>query len=279
MGELTNEQLPVNLGISEEDFLKDAEDNRPFERDETIIPFLRVLQPLSPTVQEEHPNYVPGAKAGMFYNLSNEMIYNGKDGITLVPITHQKNYTEWTPISKGGGFVRDWGESLDWQKNCDRDQINAYRPVTRDGTEIVYSIFMFVMIVDKDEGTFDPVIMPFSGTQIKKVRKWASAMINSKEMTSQGPKMAPYHFYAYHATTIGERNEKGSWYGTKVVPLLSPETSRRVRTIDLKNGVGLYQAARAFKQSLNEGTIRAAAPDVAFDGDARGVENEEEVPF
>lgn len=279
MNDLTQkEQLPVDLGISEEDFLRDAEENKPFERNETIVPFLRVLQPLSPAVQEDNPNYVPSSKAGMFLNVANEVIYDGKSGLTLIPVTHQKNYTEWTPISKGGGFVKDWGESLDWQKICPKNQINAYRPITNNGTEIVYAMWFFVMIVNKEEGTFDPVIMPFTGTQVKFGRKWAATLTNSKVKLPSGPKIAPYFFFPYHVTTFSQRNEKGSWYSIKIVPEQHGDGTR-LSTFALKNGKELYNAAKLFKQSLIEGTLRAAEQERAYEADVDSGEQGEEVPF
>lgn len=278
VSEEVKEQLPVTLGMDETEFQREAEENKLFERDETIVPFLRVLQPLSPVVQEDHPNYIPGAKAGMFYNLATETLYNGKDGVILIPITHQKNYTEWTPISKGGGFVKDWGESLDWQRNCQKDQINAYRPVTRDGTEIVYSIFIYTFVVNPEDGSFDPVVFPFTGTQIKRARRWASMMMNAKVPLSNGRALtAPYHYFPYLVQTQGERNEKGSWHGIKISPLM-PDGMTRARTFDLPNGKFLYDAAKAFKQSLTEGVIKAATQDEPHYAEGNG-ENEEEIPF
>lgn len=273
----TEDNALANLGISEEELIKESQENRTFERDETVIPFLRILQPTSPYVNEESSNYVSDSKPGMFYSTSTEILYNGKNGIVLVPVTHQKSYVEWIPIRDGGGFIKDWGEDLGWMSLCDQNQTRQFRPVTKDGHEIVYSQYFFVFIVNIEEGTSEPVILPFSGTQIKKARRWAAMLSNSKIQTSKGSIIAPHYFYPYLATTIGEKNEKGSWYGIKIQQFIN--NNGRMKTIDLINGKRIYETAKMFRQSLNEGTIRAATPErTDFSNETTAPEGDE-VPF
>ena len=49
------------------------------------IPFIRVLQPMSPQLQKQHGSYVEGASAGDLYNTVTGEAYDGEKGITIVP--------------------------------------------------------------------------------------------------------------------------------------------------------------------------------------------------
>ncbi len=73
--------------------------------DEFTIPFITVLQTNSPQCDENEGSYIPGAKAGMFYNTGTGELINGKDGFIFVPVARDHNFAEFTPRNLGGGFV------------------------------------------------------------------------------------------------------------------------------------------------------------------------------
>lgn len=268
------QQLSVVNNIPDEDIVGEASRDRVFETDQLIVPFLKILQPLSPNVQEGLPDYNPLAKPGMFYNTASNELYDGKTGIILVPITHQRSYTEWVPRSEGGGFVKDWGESLAWHQVCEKSQINEYRPKTRDGHDILHSQFHYAYIVNTDTGDFVPVVFSFAGTLLKRARSWASLMANAKIQTQNGPKPAAHSYYTYRATTEIQRNDKGAWY----LPKITPNTidNKWVSVRDITGGADIWQSAKTFRQSLLEGTIRAEQLDA---NEFQSGTSTEETPF
>ena len=67
------------------------------------IPILRVLQSGSPEVDEDNPKYIEGAKSGSLLNLSTKEVFNGKDGVWLIPCGYHKEWVEFVPRDKGGG--------------------------------------------------------------------------------------------------------------------------------------------------------------------------------
>ena len=69
------------------------------------IPFIRVLQPLSPQLQKQQGGYVEGASAGDLFNTVTGEFYDGEKGISVVPCAYSKKYIEWIPREKGGGLV------------------------------------------------------------------------------------------------------------------------------------------------------------------------------
>ena len=51
------------------------------------IPYLIILQSNSPQVDEDDGKYIKGAKVGMFLNTVTGEIFDGKEGVNLVPCT------------------------------------------------------------------------------------------------------------------------------------------------------------------------------------------------
>ena len=75
--------------------------------DDYAIPFLRVLQSMSPQLKKSDGKYIQGAEEGMFFNTVTESIYDGTEGVSIIPCAYKKKYIEWIPREKGGGFVSD----------------------------------------------------------------------------------------------------------------------------------------------------------------------------
>src|SRR6266705_3516211 len=71
-------------------------------RDAFAIPFLVILQDLSPQVKSKMVGYIPGAKPGqIFQNVSQAL----KDTTRIIPCHYSQVFIEWVPRAKGGGFV------------------------------------------------------------------------------------------------------------------------------------------------------------------------------
>ena len=49
------------------------------------IPFLRILQPLSPEVQKGDAKFIKGASAGDLFNTVTQQVWDGEDGVVLIP--------------------------------------------------------------------------------------------------------------------------------------------------------------------------------------------------
>ena len=67
--------------------------------DDYAIPFLRILQPLSPQVVDKT---VEGAEAGDIIETATDELYTEVD---LIPCVYQRRFVQWKPRERGGGFV------------------------------------------------------------------------------------------------------------------------------------------------------------------------------
>jgi hypothetical protein len=213
------------------------------------LPFVQILQSLSPHVNKRKAEYVEGAEAGMFLNTVTNQLWDGEGGIIVVPVYYTRNNIEWVTRENGGGFVKDWGDDPSVLANITRD--TQGRDILPNGNQMVVTATRYVLIVNEQTGEFGQAVITMSSTQFKASNKWNTliSMLRVPRPDGQGT-FNPASFYmSYKATTVPQENDQGSWFGWKV------ETYRP--TLNLSNGQDIYLAAREFKRQLSEGLIKA----------------------
>ena len=172
------------------------------------IPFIRVLQPMSPQLQKQHGGYVAGASAGDLYNTVTGEAYDGEKGITIVPCAYNKKYIEWIPREKGGGLVNA-NHDISILSSCSRDS-ESRRYYTPEGNEIVETAQFFILVLDGE--TAQQAVLAFTSTQLGVARKWLTMLRMARVQNSKGDSVeAPMFAYNYKLTTTTQSNDKGSW--------------------------------------------------------------------
>tara|TARA_R100000935_G_scaffold58613_1_gene96566 strand:+ start:1902 stop:2651 length:750 start_codon:yes stop_codon:yes gene_type:complete len=172
------------------------------------IPFVRVLQPMSPQLQKQNGSYVAGASAGDLYNTVTGEAYDGEKGITIVPCAYNKKYIEWIPREKGGGLVNA-NHDISILSSCSRDTENR-RYYTPEGNEIVETAQFFILVLDGE--TAQQAVLTFTSTQLGVARKWLTMLRMARVQNSKGESVeAPMFAYTYKLTTTTQSNDKGSW--------------------------------------------------------------------
>jgi len=248
-----NQQVAILPGgLTEEELRKASEASQQgFDRSEQVIPFLRILQPLSPQIQD-----MPGAKPGQFCNIATGKLNDKK---LIVPIVHQWNYTEWLPEREG--FVKDWGEDMQgWQNECDAENKNAFKPITKSGNNILIARHFFVFDIDEEDNDIEACIMPFTGTMLTRAKSWSSKITYAPKIkTGNGLVRAPFYYYNYRMTTEIIKRGPYTWY----LPIinLNMENGKAISTLDLPNGKAIWDAARRFEESYNAGEIKVASQE------------------
>jgi len=204
------------------------------DKDAYAIPFLTVLQDLSPQVKKKNAAYVDGAEPGMIYNSVTEKVYNGEEGILIVPVSYHRNYIEWVPRSAGGGFVAAHDiepEGAEWIN--DEAGVRCMLPT---GNELADTRNHYIVLVDE----LEPALICMTKTQIKKSRKWMSQMQALKFKGSNGKLFTPPMFASvFKATIVLERKDQNEWYGWKF---------ERVRDVEQAE----YGVAKGFLDAVKE---------------------------
>lgn len=180
-------------------------------RDDMAIPFISILQGLSPEVKRSEGAYIEGALEGMLINtVTKEVIDTTKTPVTVIPCAYQRAFVEWRVREKGGGFVAEYPAS--YQARTQRDERG--RDILDNGNQLNDTRTFYVMVVSED-GTTTPAVLTMTSTQIKKAKQWLMQQ-NLLRLTSGGKTYTPPMFASkWSVETVPESNEKGSWYGWK----------------------------------------------------------------
>lgn len=195
------------------------------------LPFIQVLQKMSPQVDEGDDAYVDGAKAGMFLNtVTNELF----DELTVIPCDFHKVYNEWVPRDEGGGFVGSHATQ------------DAADQAKRDDTQIVETANHYVLV--ETENGWQPAILSLTSTKLKASRNWNSQIAQRTMDTPRGRKMAPSFACKYTVKSIGEENDKGKYYTIGVSPVEGPD--------GWVNDVELFNQALGFREQLKAGIAK-----------------------
>lgn len=219
-----------------------------FTAEDLAIPFLRILQGLSPEVTRGNEKYLPDARPSMFIETVTREVFDGEAGVVVVPVHFTQSYTEWVPRAKGGGFVKDWKQDGSNLTRCHKDETTG-RDVTPEGTEMVRAGLYYILLVNPATGVSRPAVLSLSGTQLKKARRWNSIIMQIVATNADGTPFTPAMFYmSYLVTSVPEKNDKGSWFGFNI--------NAGVRTVDIPNGVAVYKKAREFAGQAIQGTVK-----------------------
>jgi hypothetical protein len=214
-------------------------------REDMAIPFLTVLQGLSPEVKRSEGAYIDGAMEGMILNtVTKQVIDTDKESLTVVPCAYHRAFVEWRVREKGGGFVAEHPAETDLQHKTTRDERG--RDILPNGNQLNDTRTFYVLIVDGTGGAV-PAVITMTSTQIKKAKQWLMQQ-NLLKLNSNGRSYTPPMFASKWAVeTVPESNEKGSWFGWKFTHdgyLAGPTDP-------------VFITAREFYQSVTDGQTRA----------------------
>lgn len=240
----------TELSLDVNDMMADANSGlENVSSEDLAIPFLRIIQAMSPQVNARDGKHIAGCEQGDIFNTVDNTLYKGAEGVTVVPVAYKRNFLEWLPDRKGLAGVHDSSEILSKVVRSDKGQ-----DYLENGNLIATTANHYVLILD-DVGGFSQAIIAFGGSQLKKSKKWNSIMSGLKIRTKDGNVFTPPTFsHKYKLTSVIEQNDQGSWYGWDVAmdEQLGSEDSF------------IYSAAKQFSQNVNSGSIKTANEDTPF---------------
>ena len=203
------------------------------------IPFLRILQQMSPQLAKRNGAYIEGANEGDIFNTVTGQIWDPDEGVVVVPCSYNFKIIEWIPRESGGGIANQYirGDTMPPSEKDDRG-----KDITANGNQLTDTAEHYVLIVSPD-GTFEQALITMSSTQLKHSRRWNSLTQQQTIMTEAGPKTAPLYSRMYRLKTVGESKDDNNWSGWNIT-LEGP-----VKDLDL------YRAAKAFCASVSTGDV------------------------
>lgn len=225
------------------------EDNTP---EDIQIPFITLLQALSPQVQE---GTVPGAAAGKMLNSVTDELY--PDSIEFVPAFKERAFVEWVDRDHGGGFVARHEKDSEFvakAKAAAGTRFGKLKSPDDDTHDLVETVYVFGVVCQPDSEP-QMAVISFTSTKLKVFRKWNTTMSMLTVPTAGGGKIQPPLFaHRVRISSAQETNKKNQkFFNFRIEPaegdvarsLLAPDDPR-------------FQAALALRDMVKSGAARAA---------------------
>jgi hypothetical protein len=232
--------------------------------EDNVIPFLVILQDMSPQVKQRDPAYIKGAQPGCMINRATGQMWSpDKDTGLLVnadgeplrvqPVIMQRSIVEWVPREAGGGMAGRHPHDKATIEESLRACGGVERPDPRDakGQKKIWKLgnndltdtrYQYVNIVRPD-GRVEPAVIGFASTGHQQARQWMALQRNMVV----GGKVAPAWFADYGVKALQRKNASGEWF------VLAFEDPQWIAAKPVRD------AGRALYESVNSGELRAAA--------------------
>jgi hypothetical protein len=248
-----------------DDIFEHAGEGTAFDSSEMQIPFVRLLQPLSPQLNKKKSEFIEGASSGDAFNNVTGQYWDGEKGITVVPCFQTTKYLEFVPRDMGGGFKGEIPSNSSLLQQTTR---SGSKEILPNGNELVKSDQHFCLVVEED-GSFQPVVIDMKSTGLKVSRRWKT-QISMKKI--KHPKSGQLFTPPVFATTwrlysVEESNDQGSW------------SNWQVEALGLVEDRDLMLEAKAFRDSIAAGEVKAAPEEDPAQTSGSSVDRDDDIPF
>lgn len=213
-------------------------------KEDMALPFLKILQGLSPEVTRGNEKFIKGATPGMFINSLTNELFDGEKGIEVVRVYFEKKYIEWRPKKAGGGLVKisETAEEGAMAKQPDTGDKDV--DTTVDETHQTY------LLVNGISG-WSPVLFSAAKSKLPFMRKWNALAMSTKagDLTddaaakhlSPNTKLKPFAV-VYQLATVTKTNDSGTFF----IPTLG-KVKRLATPGELKLAMEFHRVASAGK--------------------------------
>ena len=227
--------------INIEQFADEGFDN--VDSKSLALPFLKVLGQLSPQVTQGDSQFIADARPGMIYNTVTNELYNGAEGINVIPCFYKLEYIEWKDRDKGAvAPVNVYPSDSDIMSKTTRGDDGKDR--LENGNYVEETASHYVMVVEPEKSS--TALITMKSTQRKKSKKWNSMMMSLRAKKKDGKgffRPAPFT-QTYKLKTVLEKNNLGSWYGWEI---------EHIGTV---NSGDVLQGAFEFHKTCKEGSVK-----------------------
>ena len=225
---------------------------------DSSLPFIGILQQMSPEINESSPVYMDGAKSGYIASKGLGKFWparldKGEDGLLAIPCGFQRNFVEWKP--NRGGYADTHEYDAEKMKKLGAKQTTVKidgkdRTVVTlsNGNQIVDTMYTFLLGLD---GT--PMIVGAASTAQGPMRNWMTYRKTLRHPVSGT--MLPSFAKQYRLRTAQQTKDNNTWWNWKI------DDAGFVTSRDL------YEAALKFAQDIAAGEVQIGRPDM-FDDEA-----------
>lgn len=168
------------------------------------IPFLRIVQELSPQMKKNKPEYNPDAELGMFVNTVNGKLYQSPIRVVIGKFQHI--VLEWGTVR--GKLAGMHSPDVLTNPNLIRNEKNQLMdPNTRHTFSECYTYYV-LNVDDVDEGV---CIIACTSTNIKEAKKLNRNLMHTT-IPGTNKRALPY-FMVFEVSSVDRSNDDGEWKG------------------------------------------------------------------
>lgn len=246
-----------------------------YSADQLAMPFLNILQALSPQVTRGKNEYLPEARAGQLYNTVTKDLYDGEKGLNVILSTFKESYIEWVPRNQGGGFVAEYDAAQGVKAKTAMDDnfnqvIQPGSSVGTPGNFLSLTHTRLGAVLNDELTSWSPVIISMSASGLK-----VSRNINSRHKLMEwinpstglaGPiGKLPMPLILWTAKTKMVSNDQGSWFTWDF------EKKSFLSELPQEQFLNLYRGVRDFASSSKGQKIMEEAAEASVTNNHGGV--------
>ena len=185
---------------------------------DTKLPILKLINANSPFTNQNDAKFNKDAKVGDIFNEITGSLYNGNQGILVVPCLFINTLNEWADrgISPGrpSAMYKTLAEQVEAVGKTTRGDDNKDR--LQNGNYIEDTGNHFVYILNDKYEPVEQALVTMKSTQKKISRLWVS-MIQSRRLEGKKGFFTPPSWgTVYRLKSVQESNNKGSWIGWNI---------------------------------------------------------------
>ena len=188
-----------------------------------------------------------GSVKGDMYNTVTGEIYNGKLGVLVIPCHFQRRFIHWSALGdeqKAPVAIYDKASDCPKTDRIKKDQGDNKDYLLDGSGHYIEETHQHYVLVCKEDGTMDAVMIAMKSTSLKKSRQWNMLIQTRRKQRADGSSFQPPRFlYLYRLKTIMESNAKASYavWDAKLEKELS--------------NINAYNEAKAFAMSIEKGAV------------------------
>lgn len=213
------------------------------DQTDLVLPRIKLLQPLSPEVQEANEGDAK-VEAGHLFNTLTQQDYG--PSIIFIPVIHFKSRIYWRNREEGGGIqcaaqngVNPVATSEDtFAKVCTECTLPNWKndaEIGEDKAPKCTIYYNFAIIID---GETNPIALSMERTKVKTAKKLLSLITYTGNLDMFAKK--------YKIGVTKEKNKRGTWYNYTIEPVgfVSPE--------EFKLAEAAYQSLKSLALSVEQ---------------------------
>lgn len=214
------------------------------------IPFLGLLQQMSPQLQKGDPAHIPGAEAGDLFNtVTGELLASP---VLFVPCCTEHVFVEWVPRDAGGGFVGVHALNSPDVAAARQTADSFNKLKAANGNDLVETFYIYGLLLEDVDAveSASPIVLAFTSTKIKVYKR-----LMTRLRTVRGN--PPLFAHRLAVSSVGEKNKRGQPYHNLRIESAKGSLPESMILPDGENANLLAEGA-ALVKAVRSGVARAS---------------------